>query len=461
MSCANRAEIVRKATLNCSMNILDGSSRAFVFHILSNEKHRLIEYLRHASLLFAQLHWAIRSKRQMEQFFSSLHLQRRSKSNLRLEEKIDRRFDLVRRSPRPPSVCSCWIDNSTRFSPDRRWKRLDHSVTKRRSWSFTVRRIFPRRSIAISSNPNDNFVRFRRIRCSLKRCPSTDSPRSTWSNIDPNSSVWSSEQVKPTDRSSKSNVRNIFLQGDGRLMTIFINVTLGEKIIYEELALPFNGGSRTIQSINYQRMTSEEDAYVIFVTHPVGSSIVKLIPCETDRRFLCFACWTKTCSIRPIASPRNQTHPTGCSSISISTSTNNNQTRLFSPSSSSSLWSTKTSFSAFYVIVPLTMIIFVLSAIIVVLLFKSRCFSRRQCFQVESADRKTTGSYTNAVLYRPNRNRFRFEKKTCQHVYPVKTDLCPRQDVYSSLSSQSLPSLVIPSNQIQPLAADRFLRSYV
>ncbi len=35
MTCPNRAEIIRKATLNCSTNIFD-QSRSFVFHILSN-----------------------------------------------------------------------------------------------------------------------------------------------------------------------------------------------------------------------------------------------------------------------------------------------------------------------------------------------------------------------------------------------------------------------------------------
>jgi hypothetical protein len=34
MTCANRAEIIRKATLNCSTDMFD-QSRAFVFHILS------------------------------------------------------------------------------------------------------------------------------------------------------------------------------------------------------------------------------------------------------------------------------------------------------------------------------------------------------------------------------------------------------------------------------------------
>ncbi len=38
MACANRAEIIRKATLNCSSDIFD-RSRSFVFHILSNYLH--------------------------------------------------------------------------------------------------------------------------------------------------------------------------------------------------------------------------------------------------------------------------------------------------------------------------------------------------------------------------------------------------------------------------------------
>ncbi len=36
MACANRAEIVRKAILNCSTDLFD-QSRSFVFHILSNK----------------------------------------------------------------------------------------------------------------------------------------------------------------------------------------------------------------------------------------------------------------------------------------------------------------------------------------------------------------------------------------------------------------------------------------
>jgi hypothetical protein len=38
MACANRAEIIRKATLNCSTDMFD-RSRSFVFHILSNHLH--------------------------------------------------------------------------------------------------------------------------------------------------------------------------------------------------------------------------------------------------------------------------------------------------------------------------------------------------------------------------------------------------------------------------------------
>jgi hypothetical protein len=38
MACANRAEIVRKAILNCSTDMFD-QSRSFTFHILSNKHH--------------------------------------------------------------------------------------------------------------------------------------------------------------------------------------------------------------------------------------------------------------------------------------------------------------------------------------------------------------------------------------------------------------------------------------
>ena len=40
MACANRAEIVRKAILNCSTDIFD-QSHSFVFHILSNEQIKI------------------------------------------------------------------------------------------------------------------------------------------------------------------------------------------------------------------------------------------------------------------------------------------------------------------------------------------------------------------------------------------------------------------------------------
>ncbi len=50
MTCANRAEIVRKAILNCSTDIFD-QSRSFVFHILSNKLELKISYYSNISFL--------------------------------------------------------------------------------------------------------------------------------------------------------------------------------------------------------------------------------------------------------------------------------------------------------------------------------------------------------------------------------------------------------------------------
>jgi hypothetical protein len=66
-------------------------------------------------------------------------------------------------------------------------------------------------------------------------------------------------------------------------------------------------------------------------------------------------------------------------------------------------------------------------------------------------------------MYRTN------EKKNQQHVFPIKSELCVRQissnPVYSTVSSQSLPSLVLPtvisSNKSQPLSAQRLYKNYV
>ena len=54
MACPNRAEIVRKAILNCSTDLFD-QSRSFVFHILSNKQLDNAHHHHHSSPSLAAL----------------------------------------------------------------------------------------------------------------------------------------------------------------------------------------------------------------------------------------------------------------------------------------------------------------------------------------------------------------------------------------------------------------------
>jgi hypothetical protein len=64
-------------------------------------------------------------------------------------------------------------------------------------------------------------------------------------------------------------------------------------------------------------------------------------------------------------------------------------------------------------------------------------------------------------MYRTNNNKLFIERKNQQHVYPIKSELCIRRissnPVYSTVSTQSLPSLVLSSPSVapQPLSVRR------
>ncbi len=76
------------------------------------------------------------------------------------------------------------------------------------------------------------------------------------------------------------------------------------------------------------------------------------------------------------------------------------------------------------------------------------------------------------MMYRTNNNnKFFTERRNQQHVFPIKSDLGIRRiasnPVYSTVSSQSLPSLVLPtapgasSHPSQPLSVQRLYKGYV
>lgn len=131
----------------------------------------------------------------------------------------------------------------------------------------------------------------------------------------------------------------------------------------------------------------------------------------------------------------------------------------------------------FYIVIPLSCIVIVLSILIVILLTKAnRKLKSRQFYP--TASRKTRDSssahvlshtYTNNVLYRTNPNRQLCpERRNQQHVFPIKSDECIRRissnPIQSNITSQSLPSLVLSSsstNRPQNLSVYRLYKTYV
>jgi hypothetical protein len=129
----------------------------------------------------------------------------------------------------------------------------------------------------------------------------------------------------------------------------------------------------------------------------------------------------------------------------------------------------------------MSLIVFILSLLIIILLTKSTRKNKRGQFY-PTHSRKTCDSslppgfshtYTNNIMYRRNNNNNKLflERKNQQHVFPIKSELCVRRissnPVYSTVSSQSLPSLVLSApavvsgNASQPLTVRRLYKSYV
>lgn len=189
MTCSNRAEIIRKATLNCSTDMFD-PSRSFVFHILSKFNHDQLQ----SDLLFSlQLLSSIRFAQLMVHSYSSLHLPPISKNRFvclllsHRNHRCARWINLVHPSLHRPSVCSCSIDSSTMSSRVHRKRRVDRMNCT--NWSPIVHHRFRRRSIVIRSNPNDSFSPISSIHCWSRPCRSIVTRPWMFSNTNPNCSV--------------------------------------------------------------------------------------------------------------------------------------------------------------------------------------------------------------------------------------------------------------------------------
>jgi hypothetical protein len=127
----------------------------------------------------------------------------------------------------------------------------------------------------------------------------------------------------------------------------------------------------------------------------------------------------------------------------------------------------------------MSFIVFILSILIVILLAKATSKVKRGQFHPNHS-RKTQDSsstdvfshtYTNNVMYRTNNHKLFIEKRNQHHVFPAKSELCIRRvssnPVYSTASSQSLPSFELSSSPIatsnlpQPLSVRRLYKSCV
>ncbi|CAF3505213.1 unnamed protein product [Rotaria sp. Silwood1] len=430
MACADRTEIVRKATLNCSTNIFE-QSRSFVFHILT----ALIDPIHTTNgtvLLFAT-------------------------------------FTTNNSSITASAVCL--------FVLDKQFYDIFTGPSIKNSRTNEMNELIFNCSQSIPSTIDRDMVESEK-----QFLPYLSNPlfMETMSNH-----IFTAINVIQY----KPNLYCLIIgTSNGRLFTAFTDVTFKTNI-FEELTLP-TSMSYSINSITYKRI--ENNSYAIIITNHIGYLIIKLTSCRDNHTKLCFECWMKDCSIRKIVLTdkidRHQcVHETNIRSMS------NNNTDIFALDidnySSSFDWSLPNRNSdekskmklLFYIVIPLSFIVFILTILIIILLTKSNHKIKQGRFYPTDC-RKTRDSssahvfshtYTNNAMYRPNNNNRQLfsERRNQQHVFPIKSDLCIRQissnPVYSTVSSQSLPSLVLspPSlnslNPTQHLSVHRLYKTYV
>jgi len=131
----------------------------------------------------------------------------------------------------------------------------------------------------------------------------------------------------------------------------------------------------------------------------------------------------------------------------------------------------------FYIVVPMSFIVFILSMLIILLLTKTNRKQKQFYHKTKhlSSIPITNSShiYTNNVLYRTNNKKLFTQKKHQQRLFPIKSELSIRpisHPAYST-SSYSLPPTILPSPSPpppfippatpQPLSVRRLYRSYV
>ena len=135
----------------------------------------------------------------------------------------------------------------------------------------------------------------------------------------------------------------------------------------------------------------------------------------------------------------------------------------------------------FYIVAPMSFIVFILSLSIIILLTKSNRTRKRF---VKNSHRRTKGlsptplngsqTYTNNVLFKTSNNTAFMKNQNQQHLYPIKSELTIRPlsyPIYSASSANNLPPLVLPLPSSSPpviplvipqsLSVRRLYKSYV
>ncbi|CAF1577329.1 unnamed protein product [Rotaria sp. Silwood1] len=431
MTCANRTEIVRKAILNCSTDMFD-SSRSFVFHILTALVDP-IHMSNGSTLLFAT-------------------------------------FTTNNSSITASAVCLYVLD-----------KQFYHVFT-------APSKKTNRRTLIINSELNDLI-----INCSQKISSTID--RDMVESERQFLSYLSNPLLMETMSSYIFTAINVIQYdidhycliigtSNGRLLTAFADKTF-QTNVFEELTLPINM-RYSIKSIAYQK--TDNNSYVIIITNHLGYLVIKLIQCNEK---LCFVCWTKDCLIRKKLPIETIVRHHCASDDSIRSISINNTEEDFNNQSLLNDWSLpnlvqdeqlNNKLLLFYIITPMSLVVFILSISIIILLTKSN-HQRKQIrhknylktkYLSSIIPRNDSNTYANDILYKKNTKKLFTEKKNSLHLFPIKSELSIRSThypIYSSSSSYSLPSLVlsapsppppfIPPATPQFLSVHRLYKSYV
>ncbi|CAF4307331.1 unnamed protein product [Rotaria socialis] len=424
MACAHRTEIVRKAILNCSTDMFD-QSRAFVFHILTG----LVDPIHMSdgsTLLFAT-------------------------------------FTTNNSTITASAVCL--------FVLDKQFYDVFTAPSKKMN----------RRTLITNNELNDLIINCSQTISSTIDRDMVESEKQFLSYL---SNPLLIETMSQHTFSAINVIQYdidryclIIGTSDGRLLTTFSDRTF-KTDVFEELTLPIHM-RYSIKSIAYQK--TDNNSYVVIVTNLVGYLAVKLIPCNEK---LCFVCWTKDCTIRKKFSVDRIVTPDCSSNDRIRTITindteedinNRSLANIFSSASTMADEQSNNKLLLFYIITPMSLVVFILSMSIILLLTRSNHQRKKihnknhlKTKHLSSIPMSDSNPYTDDILYETNKKKLIVDKP---RLFPIKSDTSIPCPLYSVSSSYSLPSLIlsapsppppaIPPATPQYFSVHRLYKSYV